>query len=997
MTAKSAVRSDDRAIASNPGECRARNRYLVKRCTPMTVEFRVLGEVEAYVDGRRLDVGHARQRSVLLGLLIDVNRLVLADQLIDRVWTDEPPHKARNALAAYVSRLRQSLTDAEVVKIVRGPGGYTLNVDAQSIDVHRFRLLAAQARAAANPADAVTSFTRALDLWRGEPFATLDTPWATDLRTSLEAERLSVILDRNDAMLAVGGHADLLGDLAATLQAHPLDERIAGQLMLAQYRSGRQADALEIYRSMRERLVEELGVDPGPALRAVHQSILEGDSKPPHPQRDPAPRAIARHGGDVPRRPTKLIGREVDVSRVIAVLADGPVVTLTGVGGVGKTRLALEAAHREQKIFPDGAWVCELAPLGQGSAVSYAVAATLRLQHLRGVGFDDAVVEYLRPLELLLVVDNCEHVLPEAAGLIDHIARHCPRVKILATSREALGIEGERVFPVQPLSEHAAAQLFVERARASRPDFDPDREPVGAVAEICRRLDGVPLAIELAAARMRAMSSLDVARRLDRLRLLSGGSRGAHPRQQSVTATVDWSFQLLGEAEKSFFSKLSVFAGGFDLEAAHAVCADDDTNEDDTLDLLTGLVDKSMMIVRSTAGPTRYGVLEILRAYGRNRLQECTIADEVASRHARYYTELVERASVGMNGADERAWVERMAPDAGTTYTALDFDNVRAAFERAMADSDIDLALRLVTSLLDLMNRTGYRPAGWAYQVVQIADPDHPLFPAAVGVAARAAWVLGEFSRARSLAQLAAGRVPGPRTGYLGYPADVLADVALYDGDAAAALAHYNTELAKARDDAPPARLVFILDRLTLCHQVLGTPEAGLPAAEEAMRVAEATANPTARSMARCALGRALAQTDPEHALRLFDKAAELAATVENNWLTGMARMEAAAIRSVHGDPAAAAQTFIAVLGHWERGGPGMLAQQWDTLRHVTRLLFRLGDLEDAAALHRAIVETGQKPPLAPAQVAGLYDGHGVPLTGGEAVELARTALQRFS
>ena len=962
----------------------------------MAVDFRILGDVEAHLDGQRLDIGHARQRGVLIGLLVDVNHPVSADQLIDRVWTDAPPHNARNALAAYISRLRQILAIADTVQIVRGPGGYTLNADAQLIDMHRFRQLAARARAVANPADAVDLFKDALELWRGDPFTMFDTPWANELRRSLEAEHFSVRLDRNDAALAVGGHAQLVGDLTATLQSRPLDERVAGQLMLAMYRSGRQADATQIYRSMRDRLVDDLGLDPGPALQSVYQSIVEGGSTPLIPQPDPVPRMVSRESGEVPRRPTKLIGREGDVSRVIAALGDGPVVTLTGVGGVGKTRLALEAARREQKNFTDGAWLCELAPVGQASAVSHAVAATLRLHHPDGVGLDEAVVEHLRPLELLLVVDNCEHVLPEAARLIDQIAHCCPGVKILATSREALGVEGERVFPAPPLSEVAAAQLFVERAKASRPDFDPDREPVGAVAEICRRLDGVPLAIELAAARMRAMSSLDVARRLDRLRLLSGGARGAHPRQQSVTATIDWSFHLLAEPEQAFFSRLSVFCGGFDLEAAHAVCADEVETDDDTLELLAGLVDKSMVIVRSSVGRTRYGVLETLRAYGRNCLQESAIADKVASRHARYYTDLVARAAVGMNGPDEQIWVERMTPDAGTTFTAPDIENLRAAFEYAMSARDIDLALRLVTSLLDLMNRIGFNAPGWAYRVVEVADPDHPLFPAAVGVAARAAWVLGEFTRAPSLARLAAGRVPGPGTGYLGYPADVLADVDLYHGDAAAALAHYDGELLRSRGTAAHTRLVFILDRITLCHQFLGAPDAGLPAGQEALRLADATANPTARSMARCSLGRALAESEPEQALRYLNEAAELAEAVENNWLTGMARLEAAAIR-VHGDPAVAAQMFIELLGHWERGGPGMLPQQWDTLRYATGLLFRFGDHTNAAALHRAIVEAGLEPPLSAGQVAVIGDGDPSPLTGVAAVELARTALQGFT
>jgi predicted ATPase/DNA-binding SARP family transcriptional activator len=961
----------------------------------MAVEFRVLGDIGAYVDGRRLDVGHARQRGVLVSLVVDVNRPVSADQLIDRVWTGEPPHKARNALAAYISRLRQVLSAAEDVQIVRGPGGYTLNADAQSTDLHRFRQLVCQARDADNPTDAVALFDQALDLWRGEPFTVLDTPWANELRNSLENQRLSAVLDRNDAALTVGAHAELIGDLTAMAHANPLDERIAGQLMLALYRNGRQADALETYRSMRARLIDELGVEPSPALRARHQIILDGEPEPVIAPTKPAPAAAPRTGG-VPRRPTKLIGRDDDIMRVIAALDEGPVVTLTGVGGVGKTRLALETAHRAQEDFADGAWVCELAPVGQGSAVSHAVATALGLRQLQDPGIDDALVDHLRPCELLLVIDNCEHVLSEAAALLDLIARECPGVKLLATSRESLCIEAERVLPIEPLADAEAAELFAQRARAIRPDFDLDREPVGAVAEICRRLDGVPLAIELAAARIRAMSSLDIARRLDGLRLLTGGSRGAHPRHQSVTAAIDWSYQLLTGPEGRFFSRLAVFCGGFDLEAAHAVGADQDTTEDDTLDLLTGLVDKSMVIVRGGPGPTRYGVLETLRAYGWNRLKDNASADDIASRHARYYIELVERATVGMNGADEQAWVERMTPDAGTTFAAPDIDNLRAAFESAMASRDIDLALRMVTSLLDLMNRIGFNAPGWAYRVVEVADPDHPLFPAAVGVAARAAWVLGEFTRARSLARLATGRTPGPRTGYLGYPADVLADVGLYHRDAGAALAYYEGELTTSRANAPPIRLVFVLDRITLCYQALGTPYAGLSAGQEALRVADATANPTARAMARCSLGRALAESEPDSALRYLNEAAELAATVENNWLTGMARLEAAAIGSERRDPAVTAQTFIALLGHWKRGGPGMLPQQWDTLRHVTRLLFRLGDLEDAAALHRTIIDAGQRSSLAEADAARLGDHDTAPLGAAEAVDLASAALQRF-
>ena len=476
----------------------------------MAVEFRLLGDVEARSDGQRLDIGPTRQRCVLVALLVEVNRPVPADQLIDRIWADDLPHRARNALAGYLSRLRQVLSDDGDVEIAREPGGYVLKVDPGSVDLHRFRQLVSGARAAADTVEADRLFCVALELWRGDPFATLDTPWLNEVRTALEAERLAVVLDRNDAGLRAGRHGELLPQIAVAAQEHPLDERLAGQLILAQYRCGRQADALETFRVMRERLVEELGADPSPALRQVHQQILDGDRGYTVAVAEPTPRApvATRPNAGVPRRATSFIGREDDVLRVAAALREGPLVTLTGVGGVGKTRLALEAAGRVEERFGDGAWLCELAPLDEGSAVSHAVAAALRLQQQQGLDIDATVIEYLRTRELLLVVDNCEHVLDAAAKLIDQIVRHCPHVVVLATSRAAIGVQGERILPVPPLAVEDATRLFADRARAGRPDFDLEHEPVGAVAEICRRLDGLPLAIELAAARMRVMSSL---------------------------------------------------------------------------------------------------------------------------------------------------------------------------------------------------------------------------------------------------------------------------------------------------------------------------------------------------------------------------------------------------------------------------------------------------------------------------------------------------------
>lgn len=940
----------------------------------------MLGDVEAWVDGDRVDIGPSRQRCVLVALLIDVNNPVSPDQLIDRVWAGEPPYRSRNGLAAYISRLRHALEGS--AGITREPAGYLLTVDESAIDLHRFRALTSRARAAADPVDAEALFVEALALWRGEPFATLETPWLDDIRTGLQAERLAVLLDRNDAGLRCGRHGELLAQLCALLREHPLDERLAGQVMLAQYRCGRQSDAIETFRIVRTRLVEELGVDPGPALRQVHQQILEGD--PGHPEPPTVKQMPATAGsaaGSLPRRATTFVGRGEQLRGVAAALAQGRLITLTGVGGVGKTRLAIEAATRAGRDCPDGAWSCELAPIEDPSAVSHSVAVALRLQQQQGLGIEASIIEYLRCRELLLLIDNCEHVLDAAARLVDRIVRHCPGVTVLATSREALGVEGERIFPVPPLPVEDATLLFADRARAGRPDFDLAQEPVGAVAEICRRLDGLPLAIELAAARMRVMSSLDVARRLDRLRLLQGNTREAPPRHQSLVATIDWSYQLLTPAEQDLFARLSVFAGGFDLEAAHGVCGARGATEDDTLDLLAALLDKSMVSRRGDGGHTRYVILETLRAYGRDQLQQNGFSEKCIDRHMKYFADLAQRAGAGMHGPGEADWVNRMLPD---------YDNIRTAFDHAVAADDIDTALALVTSLSEFVHlRIGYESSGWAERVLEIAGADHPRYAAAVGFAARGAWNRGEFGRARSLATRANGRRPARGTGRVAYPGDVLADLALYEGDADTALRHYRGELDHARAEADPIRLVWTLFYVAICHAALRAPDDGVAAAKEAVRVADATANPTARSMGRYALGLVLKKSEPAQALALFDEAARQAASVRNFWWHGIALMEAAATRAVHGEPADAARDLVEVLEHWDRVGDW--SQQWLNLRYVTRFLARIGADDDALTLHRALELAGKGSPLN----AVAASTECASLTGPEAVAAARASLQR--
>ncbi|SOJ55252.1 Putative HTH-type transcriptional regulator [Mycobacterium simulans] len=965
-------------------------------CTRLTVEFRLFGGTRVLVDGRRLDIGPARQRCVLVALLVDVNRPVLLDQLVDRVWSDRPPHRVRNTLAVYVHRLRHLLADAEDVTISRDLGGYVLTADPLTVDLHRFRSMVARARASADPHEAADLYDRALAIWSGEPFVLLNTQWINNLRTALQAERLSVELDRNDVALRIGRHDAVLVELAAAQVTQPLDERLAGQLMLAQYRCGRQADALDTYRRIRDRLVEELGIDPGPALRQVHQQILAGETAVPTAtpvdQVLVHPLTVERAHSGLLRRATSFIGHEHELSQITDALHKGPLITLTGVGGVGKTRLAVEVARREQTRFAAGVWICELGPLDHGNAIGSVVAAAGRVWRQQGLDLEESVIEYLRAHEVLLLLDNCEHVLDAAAGLVARIVQNCPRVSVLATSRQPLGVEGEQIIVVPPLPAEDAIRLFADRAKASRPDFTLDDQPAGVVAEICSRVDCLPLGVELAAARMRIMSTLDLARRLDDLRLLDGWVHGAHPRQQSLAATIAWSYQLLTETEQAFFARLSVFAGSFDLEAAHRVCGADGAAERDTLKLLSGLVDKSMVVVRSITDRTRYGVLETLRTFGRERLQESGIEAQYTMRHAVYFAELAERAGAGMQSPQERDWVERVLPD---------YDNLRTALDHAMDEHDTDVALRLGAATPEVLGwRIGYEEAAVAEQVIAIADPDHPLFPAVVGAAARVAWNHADFSHAKSLAALARERRPLRGTARVVYPTDVLADIALFEGDTQGASAYWEAEAERARRESDRIRLGWTLYLFTICQALLGHPDTALSSAQEAVEVANDTANPTTQALAYFALGYLLRRSEPERALGLFDDAARLAADVQNYWVYGTALMGAAATRAVHGEPRAAAQMLSAVLDHWDRFGD--VTEQWVALRYVTRLLFRLGNHNDAAFLHRALMNAGKPSPLTPSQLdvvfdrlgAARLDTVGVPSSSAAVFARARSSLQ---
>ncbi len=560
------------------------------------MRYYVLGVTEVRTeDGTALPLGGAKVRAALTALAVRVGRPVPPDALINEVWTDDPPTDAAGALQALIARLRRSLgRDA----ITSEPGGYRLNGRPDAVDLHAFVALVATAEAAlaeGRPEHAADAAARALGLWRGPALA--DLPDREPAAARPEALRLTAQRVKFEADLALGHAVEALPALREAVAAHPLDEPFRAQLLRALRDAGRTADALVAYDEARTVLAETLGTDPGPELRALHAELL---------RRQPLP-APDLPKGNLRARLTSFVGREDDLTAIRADLGAARLVTLTGPGGSGKTRLSQEAADSAQEAYPDGVWLAELAPLDDPAAIPHAVLSAIgrRDTVVRGPGRESLksesyaedpmarLLESCADRRLLLVLDNCEHLVAAAADLTAELLARCPRVTVLATSREPLGVPGEVVRPVEPLPPPTACRLFDERARSARPGDGGSGRPedAAAVREICRRLDGLPLAIELAAARLRALSPRQIADRLDdRFRLLTSGSRTLLPRQQTLRAVVDWSWDLLDEPERTTLRALSVFSGGCTLAATEAVCGPD------ALDTVAQLVDKSLVV-----------------------------------------------------------------------------------------------------------------------------------------------------------------------------------------------------------------------------------------------------------------------------------------------------------------------------------------------------------------------------------------------------------------
>lgn len=622
------------------------------------MRFGILGPLDIRTDdGVCVDPGGPRPRALLTLLLLDAGRTVSVDRLIDGLYGTEPPVGAANALQSQISRLRRRL--APHTEIEATAAGYRLAVTADATDALQFEKRAAGGRAALAAGDhqrAAAALRDALALWRGP--ALTDLPDAHAERARLAELRLAAVQDRIDADLALGCGPELVAELRTLLSAHPLSERLYGQLMRALHADGRPAEALTVFEEARRTLADELGAGPSPELSALHLELLRG-------------RRTERRKG-VPAQLTRFVGRETELDRIAGALSEARLVTLTGPGGAGKTRLAIEATQAHA-----GTCFVELAPLTDATRIPYAVLTALGVRDgFRTPATDgtDRLLAALEDRESLLVLDNCEHLVEEAAGLTARLLAACPGVRVLATSRESLGITGEVVVPVPPLLPEPAVRLFLDRARAVRPGF----ESHARVAGICAALDGLPLAIELAAARLRTLTPDELAERLDdRFRLLNRGDRSKAPRHRTLRAVVEWSWDLLDDEERELASRLTVFPGGAGLEAVETVCATPYPE-----DLLASLVEKSFLEVSEG----RYRMLETIRAFAAER---CDRVRPLRDAHAAYFRELAERAEPALRGGGQLPWLARLDAER---------DNLDAALRHLVATAPED-ALRLMAAL----------------------------------------------------------------------------------------------------------------------------------------------------------------------------------------------------------------------------------------------------------------------------------------------------------
>ena len=669
------------------------------------VRISLFGGVSAATDGGEpLDVGAMRSQAVLAALALSPGSAVPVPRLIELVWGDAPPQTAEKALQWHIAQLRRGLGAGA---IVRTGAAYRLDIESDAIDVARF-----QRHLRAGDIEA------ALAEWAGAPLAGIEAPGLTATVDGLVEQWLSAIEVDLRRRVETDAQATI-GPLTELSARHPFREGLWALLMTALYRVGRQADALAAFRRARQVLLEQLGVDPGPRLRELeslildHDESLRGDARGGEVHPEPVPTEGSGHG-TLPDRPGRLVGREADLDAVKEALARSPVVTLVGPGGIGKTRLAVAAAMAATDRGLT-TWLIELAEITSPDDVALAVADALGVTQRVGGTLTQSVVTFLRRRSALLVIDNCEHVIAGAAEVVQAIAEGCPQLRLLTTSRERLGVDGEQVVVVGPLELAAGVELFHARALAVDQSFDPhaDRQDV---EEICRRLDGIPLAIELAAARTRAFRPPDLVARLADGLSATGARRAGATRHRTLAATIQWSYDLLTSAEQALFERLSVFNGPFDIAAAEAVAADGALTRHGVDEALESLVERSMLTVAFRRSGRRFRMLETMRQFAAECLLRRGQTGVVAERHARWCVRQVADISHLLRGTGEGEGVKRL----GELWP-----NLRAGVGWARAAGDPALVDALVRPIAtEIALRAAQEIGDWAEDILALTSPD---------------------------------------------------------------------------------------------------------------------------------------------------------------------------------------------------------------------------------------------------------------------------------
>jgi len=912
--------------------------------------YGLLGPAEVRVDGRAVPLPGARQRLVLTMLLVDFNRMVPAARLIDELWEAALPADPRGALRTQVSRLRRALGPAGG-DLATGEGGYRLTVQRDQLDATRFEDMLAEA-AEASGKQALRLLDEALALWRGPAVGEFaDRPFALATAARLN-ERRVVATERRAELLLVAG---LVGEAVATLQAllaeHPEREQARGLFMQALYRAGRHTEALSSFRSWRRYLAEELGLDPSPALRRIEQDILRHTAGPP----DTCSETVNRTP-TLPVPVTSFIGRDEDLAALTGLLGQARLLTLHGPGGVGKTRLALEVAVRTSGSYRDGVCFCDLATVSEPHAVVQALATAAGVSQRAFQRLDDQLVEQLTDRHLLLVLDNCEHVAQAAAVLAERLLKETRNLTLLATSRERLEVDGEHVWQVRPLPVGGpgapAVRLFLDRARAADPAAAQQDSDVEAVAALCASLDGLPLAIELAAARLPGTTVSELAANLgDRFGLLTVGRR-ADSRHRSLRAVVDWSYEQLTPEQQDLFGQLAVFHGHFGASAAFAIAAERSDPADVTR-LLLHLVDRCLVTADQDGGSTRYRLLETLRSYGLERLTEQGQLGAARERHARWAADLVAQAERGLRGADEASW-------AGTLERH--FSDLRAA-HAWLADQDAELSLRMVAQLhWYALWRCQSEVFRWAeVSTAAAAGSRSPFYAEALASAAFGAVYRGDMHAASVAARTALDAAQGLAPVRARRPLEALGEVAVFRGELADAADLYiraydlsigNGDVLDAAWDAASAAAAYAYgDRRREASRL----------AAQARTAADKSRSPSALAFVSWVSGEIAADTSPGQARHHLQRAVALATSAGSRFVAGISRVSLAALDARHGDAAVALGHYERAIREWQQAGAW--TPLWVTLRTLVELLARAGAWHDAAALYGAVTAASNGAP----------------------------------